>query len=161
ERTAAKKPAIRSPRRPCDSRLPRLPLSRSRPHSQIFADGLELSQRRRLASPIGSTNGKTEAMIDVIVDQRFLGVVDGVLDRLELLGECETGPSFFDHADDGFKMACRPPQAADDVGMVLVLHGPFSPRLGMVLSPREDSQGRQPAAECGGPVTTPGRIASS
>jgi hypothetical protein len=33
-------------------------------------------------------------MIDVIVDQRFLGVVDRILDRLELLSELEAGPRF-------------------------------------------------------------------
>jgi hypothetical protein len=62
-------------------------------------------------------------MIDVIVDQRFLGVVDRVLDRLELLSELEAGPPPFDHADDRLKMPLRASEAADDLGMVLVLHG--------------------------------------
>ena len=62
-------------------------------------------------------------MVNMIVDQRFLGVVDRVLDRLQLLGKLEAGPPLFDHGDDRLKMAFRPPQATDDVGVVLVLHG--------------------------------------
>jgi hypothetical protein len=65
-------------------------------------------------------------MIDVIVDQRFLGVVDGILDGLQLLGQFEAGPPLFDHGNDRLKVAFCPPQAPDDVGMVLVLHGGLS-----------------------------------
>ena len=31
-------------------------------------------------------------MVNMIVDQRFLGVVDRILDRLQLLGKLEAGP---------------------------------------------------------------------
>src|SRR5262249_30091990 len=101
----------------------------SHSRSQILGDDPELSQRRRLAFRIVSPNGKAKAMIDVIVDQRLLGVVDRVLDRLQLLSKLDAGPPAFDHADDRLKMPFRAPEAADDLGMVLVLHGPL-PVLG-------------------------------
>jgi len=97
----------------------------SQSQSQIFGDGSELSQRCCLALRPAGTKGSAEAVIDVIVDQRFLGVVDGVLNRLQLLGEFGTRSPLFDHADDGFKMPFRTPEATDDVGMVLVLHSRF------------------------------------
>ena len=82
-------------------------------------------------------------MIDVIVDQRLLSVVDRILDRLQLLSKLEAGLPAFDHADDRLKMPLRAPEAADDLGMVLVLHRPI-PVLGPILvSPREDSQERR------------------
>jgi hypothetical protein len=69
-------------------------------------------------------------MIDVIVDQRLLGVVDRVLDRLELLSKLEAGPPAFDHVANRLKVPFCAPEAPDDLGMVLVLHGPIP-----VLSP--------------------------
>jgi hypothetical protein len=56
------------------------------PGVSCFSTG-KASQRRRLAFRVVSPKRKTKAMIDVIVDQRFLGVVDCILDRLELLSE--------------------------------------------------------------------------
>src|SRR5262249_51616365 len=83
-----------------------------------------------------SPNRKAKAMIDVIVDQRLLGVVDRVLDRLQLLSKLQAGPPAFDHVDGRLKMPFRAPEAADDLGMVLVLHGPV-PVLGPIpVSPR-------------------------
>jgi hypothetical protein len=104
------------------------------PRSQILGDDPELSQRRRLAFRIVSSNRKPKAMIDVIVDQRLFGVVDRVLDRLQLLSKLEAGPPAFDHVDDRLKMPFRAPEATDDLGMVLVLHGLF-PVLGRILVP--------------------------
>ena len=64
-------------------------------------------------------------MADVIVDQRFLGIVDCVLDRLELLSKVETRSSLRDHADDLSKMPFGAPEPFDDLGMSLVLHVRF------------------------------------
>ena len=94
------------------------PLMRS---SQIFCDGPELPQGR-ISLPAGGSDRLIKAMIDVIVDQRLLGVVDRILDRLQLLSKFEAGPPAFDHADDRLKMPFRAPETTDDLGMVLVLH---------------------------------------
>jgi hypothetical protein len=48
-----------------------------------------------------------EAMIDVVVDQRLLGLANRLLDGVKLLGDIETGPSFLDHADDAAEMSLR------------------------------------------------------
>jgi hypothetical protein len=79
-----------------------------------------------------------------------LGIVDRILDGLELLSELEAGPPPFDQADDRLKMPFRAPEAADDLGMVLVLHGPLPVLDRLLISPRQDSRGRYQALECGG-----------
>jgi hypothetical protein len=59
-----------------------------------------------------SLQGAIEALLDVIVDQRLLGIVDCVFDCLELLGELATGPTFLDHGDDLVEVSVRPLEAA-------------------------------------------------
>ena len=71
-------------------------------------------------------------MADVIVDQRFLGIVDCVLDRLELLSKLNTRSALRHHADDLPKVPFGAPEPFDDLGMSLVLHVPLPFR-------REDS----------------------
>jgi hypothetical protein len=54
----------------------------SHSQSQIFGDSPKLSQNCCFAFRAGTPKGNVKAMIDVIMDQRFLGVVDRILDRL-------------------------------------------------------------------------------
>jgi hypothetical protein len=67
-------------------------------------------------------------MIDVIVNQSFLGVLDRALDRLELLCDLHAGPALLDHLDDHAKMAIGTLETLDDRGMMLMWHSVFHPR---------------------------------
>jgi hypothetical protein len=62
---------------------------------KVFGDFAELAQ-----GPVPSrslANGIFQAMVDVILDHRFLRLDDGLLDRMQLLRDVEAGASFFDH----------------------------------------------------------------
>ena len=59
-------------------------------------------------------------MIDMIVDQRLLGLPDGLLDSVELLGQVDARAPFFDHANNTSQMTLGSPQPLDDVGMGLM-----------------------------------------
>jgi hypothetical protein len=61
-------------------------------------------------------------MADVIMNQSFLGIVDCVLNRLELLSKLKTWSSLLDHADDSLKMAFSASEPFDDLGMSPVPH---------------------------------------
>ena len=72
--------------------------------SEIFGDLLELIQRRSLAASKRS-KGVLEAMVDVILNQRTLGLADGFLHRVELLGDIHAGAPILDHGDDAAQVA--------------------------------------------------------
>ncbi|RML72344.1 hypothetical protein ALQ91_102155 [Pseudomonas syringae pv. syringae] len=74
-------------------------------------------------------------MIDMILNQRSLGLAHRFLDRVQLLGDIHTLAPFFDHGDDAAQMAVGPFQALDNsyvglvrmaVGVVVFTHGSSS-----------------------------------
>ena len=64
------------------------------------------------------------------MNQRFFGIVDCILDRLELLSKLKTRSSLLDHVDDFLKMPFGASEPLDDLGMSLVLHVPFPIQVG-------------------------------
>jgi hypothetical protein len=70
----------------------------------------------------GHAHRTVETMVDVIADQRLLGVRDRVLDRLQLLGEIEAGAPLREHADDRLQMPVGALEALDDFRMTVVQH---------------------------------------
>lgn len=74
-------------------------------------------------------------MIDVVLNQCFLGLADGLFDSVQLLSDVDTGSAGLDHLDDLLQMAIRPLQAKSYfsmVGMLLInVHQAFiSPQGG-------------------------------
>ncbi len=61
-----------------------------------------------------------ETMIDVIVDQRFLGGDDRLFDRVKLLSNVDARPAALDHLDNAAQMTARPIEPLDDRGMAVV-----------------------------------------
>ena len=61
-----------------------------------------------------------EAVFDVVVDQRLLGLRNGLLDRIQLLGNVEARPLRLDHLDDAAQVTFGAPQALDDFRVGLV-----------------------------------------
>jgi hypothetical protein len=59
-------------------------------------------------------------VVDVIVDQRLLRLADRLFDRMKLLCQIEAGAAFAEHLDNPVKMAFRPLQPLDDIGMSFV-----------------------------------------
>jgi hypothetical protein len=57
-------------------------------------------------------------MIDMVVDQGFFGIIDRVLDGLQLLGKVDAGRTIFDHLDDHPEVSFGPLEASHDVGMI-------------------------------------------
>ncbi len=53
----------------------------------------------------------------MILDQRALGLADGLFHRMKLLGDIETRPARLDHGDDAAKMALGALQPLDRIGM--------------------------------------------
>jgi hypothetical protein len=67
-------------------------------------------------------------MLDVVVDQRMLGVRHRAFDRVQLLREIEAGPAVLDHRDDRAQVSFRALQPLDDSGVTCVLrHDPILP----------------------------------
>jgi len=54
------------------------------------------------------------------VDQRLLGLHNNLFDRMQLLGNVEARPLYFDHVDDTAEVTFCAAQALDDLGMTLV-----------------------------------------
>ena len=68
----------------------------------------------------------------MVVDQRLLGLRNGLLDRVQLLGNVEARPLRLDHVDDAAEVTFGAPQALDDFGMALVDRVPVHEQI---LSP--------------------------
>ena len=66
-----------------------------------------------------------EAIVNVVMDIELFGFSDGLLNRVELLGNFEASAAAFDHRDDGAKMTLGPFQAVNDRGVSAVRHGPY------------------------------------
>ena len=94
-----------------------------RQNSQILSDGPELSHCGRLTFRASDPKGRAKTMLDVIVNQCFLGIINGILDCLQLLGKLGAGPTLLDHSDDRLQMPLGPPEPPYDLGVILVLHG--------------------------------------
>jgi hypothetical protein len=70
---------------------------------QVLGDLLELFQWR--ARPIGKcVHGVFQAVIDVILNKRSLGLTHRFLNGVQLLGDIHAGPLIFDHGDDAAQM---------------------------------------------------------
>lgn len=76
-----------------------------------------------------------QAVLDMVVDQRLLGLRNGLLDRVQLLCDVEARPLRFDHIDDAAQVTFDARQALDGLVMALVdrmaVHGtpiPSPPR---------------------------------
>lgn len=87
-------------------------------------------------------------MIDVIVDQRFLGRDDRLLHGLKLLGDVDAWSAGLDHLDNTAQMTARAVETLDDSGMAfmaMVGHGArFIPFLAtFTYPPGEDSSSVQ------------------
>src|SRR5678815_1389440 len=90
-------------------RLATVRRSSARSQSEVFGDQLEIPHER---TPL-CTRG-VEAVAEVIVNQRLLGILDGAFDGLQLLSNLSAGPLLLDHLDDGLKMAVGAFQALGD-----------------------------------------------
>src|SRR5512135_1577768 len=79
---------------PCCNRVTKSDMGRL----QVFGDGLELADG--VVGTLGAlAHGVFKAMIDVVVHQGLLGVADGALDRLQLLGDVEAAAPLLQHGD--------------------------------------------------------------
>jgi hypothetical protein len=63
-----------------------------------------------------------KTVIDVILNQRALGLAHRFLDRMKLLGDVYTLAAFFDHGDDASQVSIRTLKAFDNriVGLMRV-----------------------------------------
>ncbi|SSX47315.1 unnamed protein product [Ciceribacter sp. T2.26MG-112.2] len=67
-------------------------------------------------------------MVEMVLDQRALGVADCLFDGIQLLRDVETRFSCLDHGGDTPQMAFGTLEALDDIGMRFVsmlAHGQF------------------------------------
>ena len=77
-----------------------------------------------------------EAVIDVILNQRFLRLRDGFFNSVELLGDIKAWPSRLDHFDHAAQMAVGTLEAFDDGRVCVVPMDCFFHAL--IVSPRGD-----------------------
>ncbi|CAK7262250.1 protein of unknown function (plasmid) [Shinella sp. WSC3-e] len=87
--------------------------------SEIFGDRLELGHGASLVGGQGADH-ILEAMVEMVLDQRALGIGDRLFDGMKLLCEIEAGAPVLDHRDDALQMSLGPLQPLDDLGMGLV-----------------------------------------
>ena len=98
------------PDRPCTHR-----------QSEVFRDLPQLLECGSFRLT-GGLRRAVEAMGDMIMNQRLLRIVDGVLDGLELLGQLEAWPPLLDHGDHHVQVTAGALEALDDFGMRSVRH---------------------------------------
>ena len=87
--------------------------------SEVFGDFLELVDGGALISR--RVSGLFEAVVDMVMNQRFLSRYDGLLDGRELLCDVETGALRLDHLDDLVDMTFGAFEAPGDIDVGLVL----------------------------------------
>jgi hypothetical protein len=79
------------------------PIQNSRDHSatslKVFADGLEFLQWLVPVANVRSDGMLFKAIVDVVVNQGFLGLCDSFLNGVELLGDVEARTALLDHGD--------------------------------------------------------------
>lgn len=61
-----------------------------------------------------------EAMVKMVLNQRFFGLGDGFFNRLQLLHHFQTRAPFIEHVDDTGQVATGSTKAFDDCGMAFV-----------------------------------------
>ncbi len=92
--------------------------------SKIFGDFLELVDR---PAPPGGQGAHSlfKAIVEMVLNQGFLGLTDGFLDGVKLLRDVETRAAVTDHSDNAAQMPFGAFEALDDFGMgfVTVLSG--------------------------------------
>jgi len=84
-----------------------------RQRSEILCNRLEFIDWAPLC-PRQRPDRLLEAVFDVVVDQHLLGLRNGLLDRIQLLGNVEARPLRLDHLDDAAQVTFGAPQALDD-----------------------------------------------
>ena len=62
-----------------------------------------------------------QAVVDVILDQGALGLADGLLHRVQLLGNIHAGTAILDHGDDAAQVALGALEPFDDVAVTLMV----------------------------------------
>jgi len=87
--------------------------------SKVFRDRLEFADHVS-RSPTASVGGNVEAVINVIVDQGFLCLTDGLLDGLQLLRQVQARPLLLDHRNDMTKMPLGTAEPPNDLRVGLV-----------------------------------------
>ena len=93
---------------------------------QVLGNLLEFVQGRSIALAQGC-NRVLKTVVDMVLDERALGLADGLFNRMQLLGNVYTFPPVLDHGNDAAQMTVCTLQALDDRLMALV-------RMGMALS---------------------------
>lgn len=83
---------------------------------QILGDVLELVDRLALLA-LQRADNIFETMIEMIADQRLLGLADSFLDRVKLLSDVDAGAAGLDHLDDAAQVPVGAVETLDDVGM--------------------------------------------
>jgi hypothetical protein len=86
---------------------------------EVFGDLLEGFQRRALATAQGR-NGVFEAMVDMVLDQRALGLANRFFHGMQLLRDVHALTALFDHGDDAAQVAVGAFKALDDRFVALV-----------------------------------------
>src|SRR5262245_45864528 len=84
--------------------------------SKIFGDFLELVDRAPLLARQRS-DGVLETVVEVVLDQRALGLRDRLLDGVKLLGDVEAFAPGFDHLHDAAQVSLGALQAPGDPEM--------------------------------------------
>jgi len=87
--------------------------------SQVFGNGLELIDDGNGRFAVAVRCG-VQTMIDVIMYQCALCLADGLLDRVELLGQIEAGAALGKHFDDAAEVTFRALQPFDDIRMTFM-----------------------------------------
>jgi hypothetical protein len=86
---------------------------------EVFGDLLEGFQRRALAIAQGR-NGVFQAVVDVILDQRALGLAHGFFYGVQLLRDVHALTALFDHGDDAAQVAVCAFETLDDRRVAVV-----------------------------------------
>src|SRR5476651_966172 len=90
------------------------------PPSQVFADFLELGQRC-LAGGWVRASLRFQAVIDMVVYQRFFRIGDGFFNGVQLLRDFDAVAARFDHRDGAAQMAFGAFQTQYDAAMAIVM----------------------------------------
>lgn len=73
-----------------------------------------------------------QAMVDMVLNEDLLGLGNGTLDRMQLLGQFKAGTMFFHHCQDAAQMAFSSLKALGD-GIVMMMRIGFV--HGAIISP--------------------------
>jgi hypothetical protein len=68
-----------------------------------------------------------QAMVDVVMHQRLLGIGHGLFDRLQLLGDFKATTAVLEHLDDALEVTIGPFEAFDNFWVrSMGSHGPYA-----------------------------------